>query len=137
MDSHDFQEMAARKLNGSPFYGVVIAQVIATFLASAFCLAFDRVAAVSALAAGLVSIVPGLFMLVMSVRWVELADTGLGMAVKAETGRLILTGCLSALVFVFVWPLNAVAFFATFIVLQVCVAIAPWLEARRLLRHGK
>ena len=125
----------AGKFTGSPLVRVVIAQVIATILASASCLTFDQVAAVSALAAGVCAVVPGLYMLLMSRRPVVPGDNGLGVAVKGEVGRLILTGCLFALVFVFVQPLSVVAFFATFVLLQLCVMIVPLLDARRLLKH--
>lgn len=90
----------------------------------------------SALAAGVVGVVPGLYLLGMSLRKLDPGDTGLGNAMKGELGRLVITACLFALVFVFIRPLDAVVFFATFVVLQMIVAIVPWLEARRMLRHG-
>jgi len=119
-------------ITDSPIYRIVATQFIATLLVSASCLAFNRVTAISALMAGVVCIVPGLYVLVASLRPVTQMSTGLANAVRGQAGKFALTVSMFALVFVFVRPLNAVAFFATFVVLQMCVALVPFAESRRL-----
>lgn len=119
-------------ITDSPIYRIVAAQFIATLLAAASCLAFNRVAAISALMAGMVCIIPGLYMLVVSLRPVTQTSTGLAHAVRGAAGKFALTVSMFALVFVFVRPLNAVVFFATFVMLQICVALVPFIESRRL-----
>ena len=123
------------KIKKSPVFGIVVAQFITTFLASVSILVFDRVAALSALMAGVVCLIPGGFVLAMSLRPTEPGDTGLNHVIRGEIGKFVLSVLLFALVFAFVEPLNVVAFFATFIVLQLCAAIAPWLRARRMLKQ--
>ena len=123
------------KLSTSPIFRIVVAQFIATFLASASCLALDRVAAISALMAGIVCMVPGLYVLALSLRAVEPGTTGIASVVKGEVGKFALTVSLFALVFVFVKPLNVVVFFGTVVLLQLCNLIVPLIEARGLLRR--
>ena len=123
------------RLKQSPVFGIVVAQFIATILASASFLIFGRIAALSALMAGVVCLIPSGFVLVMSLRAISPGETGLANAVRGEVGKFALSILLFALVFVFVKPLDAVAFFATFVVLQLCTAIAPWLRARRMLKR--
>ncbi|MBO6564438.1 MAG: ATP synthase subunit I [Pseudomonadales bacterium] len=122
------------KIKESPVYGMVIAQFIATFLASASFLVFDRVAALSALMAGLVCLIPGGFVLAMSLRPIEPGGTGISNVIRGEAGKFALSIMLFAMVFVLIKPLDPVAFFATFIVLQLCAGIAPWMKARRRLK---
>ena len=123
------------RLKQSPVFGIVVAQFIATILASASFLIFGRIAALSALMAGVVCLIPSGFVLVMSLREISPGETGLANAVRGEAGKFALSILLFALVFAFVKPLDAVAFFATFVVLQLCTAIAPWLRARRMLKR--
>ena len=123
------------RLKQSPVSGIVVAQFIATILASASFLIFGRIAALSALMAGVVCLIPSGFVLVMSLRAISPGETGLANAVRGEVGKFALSILLFALVFAFVKPLDAVAFFATFVVLQLCTAIAPWLRARRMLKR--
>lgn len=118
-------------ITDSPIYRIVAAQFIATLLAAASCLAFNRVAVISALMAGMVCIIPGLYMLVVSLRPVTQTSTGLAQAVRGAAGKFALTVSMFALVFVFVRPLNAVVFFATFVLLQMCVALVPFIDSRR------
>jgi len=123
------------KIKKSPVFGIVVAQFITTFLASVSILVFDRVAALSALMAGVVCLIPGGFVLAMSLRPTEPGDTGLNHVIRGEIGKFMLSVLLFALAFAFVDPLDVVTFFATFIVLQLCAAIAPWLRARRMLKQ--
>ena len=123
------------RLKQSPVFGIVVAQFIATILASASFLIFGRMAALSALMAGVVCLIPSGFVLAVSLREISPGETGLANAVRGEAGKFALSILLFALVFAFVKPLDAAAFFATFVVLQLCTAIAPWLRARRMLKR--
>ena len=115
----------------SPLYRIVTAQFIATLLASALCWVVDGVAAYSALLGGLVCVVPGLYMVIVSLRARQSAR--LGSVIRGEVGKFALTAALFALVFVFIKPLNVLAFFGTFGGLQLLYAIIPVVMARRLL----
>jgi ATP synthase protein I len=119
----------------SPIFQIVAAQFFATFLASALCLVFDRVAAISAVMAGLTCVVPGCYTLVVSLRPVIKGDSGLGQALRGEVGKYALTVALFALVFVFVKPLNVLVFFGTFVGLQLCMAVVLLLQSRKLLKR--
>ena len=118
-----------------PMLRVVTAQVFATFLASASWLVFGRVAAISALMAGITCVLPGCYTLVVSLRPVIKGDPGLSQALRGELGKFALTVALFALVFVFVKPLNVLVFFSTFVGLQLCMAATLWLGSRRLLKR--
>ena len=122
-------------LTKSPIFQIVAAQFFATLLASALCLVFDRVAAISAVMAGITCIVPGCYTLMVSLRPVIKGDPGLRQALRGELGKFALTVSLFALVFVFVKPLNVLVFFSTFIGLQLCMAATLWLGSRRLLKR--
>ena len=119
----------------SPIFRVVIAQVFATCIASAAWLVLGRVAAISALMAGITCVLPGCYTLVVSLRPVIKGDPGLRQALRGELGKFALTVSLFALVFVFVKPLNVLVFFSTFIGLQLCMAATLWLGSRRLLKR--
>lgn len=118
-------------------FKILNAQFFATLFLSACCLIVDvlvrdTAAAISALVAGGVCLLPGLYVLAVSTRQVPDGDTGFGLAVRAETGRFMLSGAGFALVFVFVSPLNVVVFFGVFILLMGLNAYIPAREATRL-----
>jgi F0F1-type ATP synthase assembly protein I len=69
-------------LTKSPIFQIVAAQFFATLLASALCLVFDRVAAISAVMAGITCIVPGCYTLVVSLRPVIKGDPGLSQVLR-------------------------------------------------------
>ena len=122
-------------LTKSPIFQIVAAQFFATFLASALCLVFDRVAAISAVMAGVACVVPGCYTLMVSMRPVIKGDPGLSQALRGEVGKIALTAALFALVFVFVKPLNVWVFFSTFVGLQLCMAVVLLLQSRKLLKR--
>jgi ATP synthase protein I len=132
------REKASNRLGNltkSPIFQIVAAQFLATFLASALCLVFDRVAAISAVMAGITCVVPGCYTLVVSLRPVIKGDSGLSQALRGEVGKFALTVALFALVFVFVKPLNVWVFFGTFVGLQLCMAVVLLLQSRKLLKR--
>ena len=122
-------------LTKSPIFRIVAAQFFATFLASVLCLVFDRVAAISAVMAGITCVVPGCYTLMVSLRPVIKGDPGLSQGLRGELGKLVLTAALFALVFVFVKPLNVLVFFGTFVGLQLCVAVVLLVQSRKLVKR--
>ena len=86
----------------------------------------------SALLGGLVCVIPSGYVLMVSIR--PGGDGGLGQVLKGQAGKYVLSLLLFALVFAFVKPLNLVAFFGTFVGLQLMYAIVPWVAARQLER---
>lgn len=122
------------KVTRSPVYRIVVAQVIATIFASASSLVLDRVAVVSALLAGVVCIVPGLYVLGMTIRPVAPGSTGMDLVLRGEIGKLLITAILFVAVFISVKPLNVWVFFTTIVILQLCNAVVPVLEARKMIR---
>ena len=122
-------------LTKSPIFQIVAAQFFATFLASVLCLVFDRVAAISAVMAGVTCVLPGCYTLMVSMRPVIKGDPGLSQALRGEVGKIVLTAALFALVFVFVKPLNVWVFFGTFVGLQLCVAGVLLLQSRKLMKR--
>jgi len=118
--------------------GIVVVQVIATLLASTLCLLVDRYAMFSAFMAGIACVVPSVYVWLVSQRTVTAGNTGMGLVIRSELGKYALWVSLMAVVFVFYEPLNVMAFFGTLVVLQISVAIAPFIEAQRLLnRHPR
>lgn len=124
----------------SPLFKILQAQFFATLVLSACCLIFDflvrdTAAALSALVAGGVCLLPGVYVLAVSTRQVPDGDTGFGMALRAEVGRLLLSGAGFALVFVFVSPLNVAVFFGVLTFLLGLNAYIPAREAQRRRRR--
>ena len=85
--------------------------------------------------AGVVCLLPAGFVLAMSLREISPGETGLANAVRGEAGKFALSILLFALVFAFVKPINPVAFFATFVGLQLCPLILFWFGAGRKLNR--
>ena len=122
------------RISKSPVFRIAAAQFIATLLVSALSLVLGRAAAVSALLAGAVCILPVLFVLVMSLRSVDPGSSGLALVIKGEAGKMAMTVALFAVVFVWVKPLDVAVFFGTVIILQLCTIAVPVMAARKLLR---
>lgn len=90
---------------------------------------------ISALFAGISCVIPSVYVLLVSQRPVEKPETGLGLVLRSEIGKFALTIALLMAIFIFVKPLNIMAFFGTFVLLQMCHAVVPLLDARRLLKR--
>lgn len=122
------------RVTASPLGRIVIAQFVVTVLSSTTLLVFDWVAAYSALLGGVACGLPGLYALVMSLGPHRVTGSGLGRALKGESGRIAITIAILLGVFMLVKPLNAWAFFGLFAGLQLVYGIVPFLDARRLRR---
>lgn len=80
-------------------------------------------------------VVPGVFILFQSEKAQAARGPGLGEAMRGEVGKLLITGVLFAAVFIGVKPIDVVAFFGTFVVLQLAYVIVPLIDARRMMRR--
>ena len=111
---------------------IVTAQFGVMLLVVAGCLLIDIVAAYSALAGGLVCVVPGVYAAARFSGKASTEGTGLTPILLGEIGKLVLSIALFVAVFVLVRPLNVLSFFGTFIGLQLIYVAVPVLEANRL-----
>jgi len=118
----------------SPFFRVVAAQSVVTILASIVGLAVSEIAALSALLAGISCVLPTLYVLVVSLRPTQPGQTGLSLVLRGEAGKFALTIALLAAIFVLVKPLSVVAFFGTFVLMQICQALVPLFDAHQLMK---
>jgi len=108
-----------------PVYRIIIAQLIATLLASALCLFFGGVAALSALLGGLVCILPNAFLARRLGEGTASPGSGMKQLLYGEFGRLGLTVVMFGAIFILVKPLDALSFFGTFVGLQAFVVLVP------------
>ena len=110
-----------------PLLRVVAVQTLLTAFLSVTLWFFDWVAAYSALLGGLACVLPGLYLFATSLQPPS-AGSGLGKALKGEAGRLAITIAIFLGVFALVRPLDVLAFFGAFAVLQLAywVALVAW-----------
>ena len=120
----------------SPFFRVLSAQSIVTIFVAIICLAVSKVAAISALLAGVSSFLPTLFVLILSLKPMTPGQTGLGQVLRGEAGKFALTIGLLTSIFTLVKPLSVAAFFGTFVLMQLCQALIPLVDANRLIENS-
>jgi|TARA_B100001964_G_C14244284_1_gene606591 ATP synthase protein I len=114
------------KLRYSPIRQIILVQLIATFFASASLLLFGWVAAYSALLGGLICVLPNAFLAHRVTRTKGLTrEQKIGRWMQGETGKIIQSGIMFALVFIWIEPLNALLLFATFIGIQLLHYLVP------------
>ena len=129
-DKRDSTFAVTRSSIDAPVYRILIAQLIVTVLASLPGLFVDWVVAYSILLGGTVCVVPAAF-----AAWrLSQKTPGPGAAmihmVVAQTGKLLLTAALFAVIFVKVKPLNLVFFFGTIIALHSFYILMPIIKLR-------
>ena len=129
-DKRDSTFAFTRSSVDAPVYRILIAQLIVTVLASLSSLFVDWVVAYSILLGGTVCVVPAGF-----AAWrLGQKTPGPGAAmihmVVAQTGKLLLTAALFAVIFVKVKPLNLVFFFGTIIALHSFYILMPIIKLR-------
>ncbi len=107
-------------------------------MVTALCFLADLVtgsaAGLSAFGATLVCVLPSMYFAYISGKEVPSGSNGLGIALKGEAGRFLLSGVGFVLAFIFIKPLNVLVFFCVFGGLQVCNIVIPWREATKLRR---
>lgn len=101
-------------------------QLIATFIASASFLLLSWVAAYSALLGGLICVVPNAYLAERLTRTDGLTrEQKIGRWMQGETGKIIQSGILFALVFAWVKPLDPPLLFLTFVGIQLLHLLVP------------
>ena len=120
----------------SPIFRVLSAQSIVTIFVAIVCLAVSKVAAISALLAGVSSFLPTLLVLILSLKPMTPGQTGLGQVLRGEAGKFALTIALLVGIFTLVKPLSVAAFFGAFVLMQLCQALVPLVDANRLMKKS-
>ncbi|MTI14016.1 F0F1 ATP synthase subunit I [Sansalvadorimonas verongulae] len=112
--------MQSPHLRKPPVFRVIYAQMAATVLVSVAFLASGRTAAVSALLGGMICFVPNAYLVfrAFSLSGARAARKIVNEFYKGEAGKFFLTCCGFALVFALVRPLDAVALFGAFVLVQ-------------------
>lgn len=101
-------------------------QLIATFIASASFLLLSWVAAYSALLGGLICVVPNAYLAERLTRTDGLTrEQKIGRWMQGETGKIIQSAILFALVFAWVKPLDPPLLFLTFVGIQLLHLLVP------------
>lgn len=101
-------------------------QLIATFIASASFLLLSWVAAYSALLGGLICVLPNAYLAERLTRTDGLTrEQKIGRWMQGETGKIIQSGILFALVFAWVKPLDPPSLFLAFIGIQLLHVLVP------------
>ena len=118
---------SASKTDSIPVFRIIWLQLIGTVTAAAIMLLLlDKVSAYSALLGGMVCVIPSAFLAYRFVNALGMARNRVfGYLMLGELGKLIFTGILFALVFMFIEPLETLLFFVTFIGVQALHWFAP------------
>ncbi len=124
-----------KRLSKSPIYRIVAAQFIATITTASLLSVFNPIAGYSALAGGLVCVVPGIYLLAQSLKQ-DVDRSGMRAAIWAEAGKYTITIAMCIVVFTQIKPLNVLAFFATFAGFQFFYLLVPLVDAMKLRRRG-
>lgn len=127
--------MLEQSIKKSAIFRILAAQFITTLIVAFLALVIGPVATKSALLAGVICILPGLFSLAMSQRSPAHGESGLGLVLKGEIGRLLLASVLFVVVFTQTGELHVLVLFGTVVVLQAAYAVVPMLDARRLMQR--
>ena len=118
------------KITKSPVYRILSLQLVMTLLVATSFLVVSEITAWSALLGGLVCVIPGIYILLMSSwrRPQTAAGTGLGIVLSGEAGKYGLSILLFVLVFTWVQPLDPLVFFGVFGGLQGVNLLLPKLK---------
>ena len=120
----------------SPIFRVLSTQSIVTIFVAIVCLAVSKVAAISVLLAGVSSFLPTLFVLILSLKPMTAGQTGLGQVFRGEAGKFALTIALLTSIFTLVKSLSVAAFSGTFVLMLLCQALVPLVDANRLMKKS-
>lgn len=114
------------RLGYSPIHQIIMVQLIATFIASASFLLLSWVAAYSALLGGLICVVPNAYLAERLTRTDGLTrEQEIARWMQGETGKIVQSGVLFALVFGWIKPLDPLLLFLTFIGIQLLHLLVP------------
>jgi len=120
---------SASRSESIPVFRIIWLQLIGTLAAATILLLLmGVVSAYSALLGGLVCVIPSAFLAFRFVNALDMARNRVFQYLMlGELGKLILTGVLFTLVFLFINPLETFLFFVTFIGVQTLHWFAPLL----------
>jgi len=114
------------KQSYSPIHQIILVQLIATFIVSASSLLLGWVAAYSALLGGLICVLPNAYLAFRFTRTAGLSrQQKIGRWIQGETGKIVQSGIMFALVFIWIKPLNPLLLFLTFIGVQLMHWLVP------------
>ena len=119
-----------------PLFRILVAQSLVTVFVAIVCMMIGKVAVISALLAGVSSVLPSLFVFLVSMKPIRPSQTGLEKALQGEVGKIALTIVLLAGIFVLAKPLSILVFFGVFVMMQVCQVIVPLVDANRLMKRA-
>ena len=116
-------------LRDSPINQIVLVQLIATFAASASFLVLGSVAAYSALLGGLICVLPNTYLAYRLTHTDGLTrEQKIGRWIQGETGKIVQSGIMFALVFMWIKPIDPMLLFLTFIGVQLLHWLVPILS---------
>ena len=121
--------MQSSHLRKPPVFRIIIVQAIVTLLLTAGFIAMNRTAGVSAFLGGLICLIPNAYLVyrAFSHSGARAAKNIVKDFYKGEAGKFLLTCCGFTLVFILVRPLDAMALFSTFVLVQAVSWFAPLL----------
>ena len=119
-------------LRKPPVFRVIIAQAVITAVLFSVLFAVSFTSAISALLGGLICLVPNAYLVyrAFSHSGARAAKKIVNEFYKGEVGKFFLTACGFSLVFVLVRPLDAVALFSAFVLVQAVNWFTPLLLKR-------
>ena len=125
--------MQSPHLQKPPVYRVIAAQAAVTSALFVGLIGISFDAALSALFGGLICLVPNAYLVfrAFSCSGARAAKKIVQEFYRGEAGKFVLTCCGFTLVFVLIRPLDAVALFSAFILVQAVSWLTPWLLKRR------
>jgi ATP synthase protein I len=129
------QDSIVPKPGRQPILSILLAQVLVSGItASVLAISHGSTVATSALAGGMIAVVPNAFLAarLLSATAGTSARALLGAAWIGEIGKFVMTVALFAAVFVFVRPISAAAVLGGYIVAQLVVFCAPLIAGGRL-----
>ena len=97
-----------------PLFRILVAQSSVTVFVTIVCLMVSKVAGISALLAGVSSVLPSLIVFLISMKPITPGQTGLEQVLRGEVSKIALTIALLAGIFVLAEPLSVVVFFTIF-----------------------
>ena len=119
-----------------PLFRILVAQSSVTVFGTIVCLMVSKVAGISALLAGVSSVLPSLIVFLISMKPITPGQTGLEQVLRGEVSKIALTIALLAGIFVLAEPLSVVVFFTIFALMQFCQVVVPLVDANRLTKRS-
>ena len=118
-------------------FRILVAQSTVTVSVAIVCMMISKVAVISALLAGISSVLPSFFLFLVSMKKpIRSSQPGWKQVLLGEVGKIAFTILLLAAIFALVRPLSISVFFGVFVIMQVCQVIVPLVDANRLMERA-